>query len=92
MQIPVYGKGHKERVLPLRGRVVLTCEEYLLTPLRRLDRPPEPDDFLLYSEWRKYGPVYRVDPKKPMPRQTVRRGDTSTCRGPASSRRTSSAA
>ena len=29
----------------------------------RIDRPPEPDDFLLYSEWRKHGNVYRVGEK-----------------------------
>jgi site-specific recombinase XerD len=73
LQLTVHGKGQKERVLPLRGRIVLTCEEYLLTPMRRIDRPPEPDDFLLYSEWRKHGNVYRVNPKKPMPRQSAHR-------------------
>jgi site-specific recombinase XerD len=29
----VFGKGQKERVLPVRGRLVLMAEEYLLTDL-----------------------------------------------------------
>lgn len=43
--LTIFGKGQKERVLPLRGRLILACEEYLLTPLRGLERPPEPDDY-----------------------------------------------
>ncbi len=53
--LTVYGKGQKSRVLPLRGRVVLELEAWLLTPLEALGRPPEPDDFLLYPEKRTDG-------------------------------------
>jgi len=70
--LTVFGKGQKHRVLPIRGRVVLTAEEYLLTDLPDpVSRQPEPDDFLVYSEHRnKYG-VYRATPKEPMPSQTL---------------------
>jgi integrase len=51
-QITVFGKGQKSRVIPLRGRVVLEIEGYLLEPLPLLGRSPEPDDFLLYPEKR----------------------------------------
>lgn len=59
-------------MLPLRGRIVLAIEEYLLTELREpVGRVPEPDDFLLYSEHRNRHTIYRADPKRPMPGQTV---------------------
>jgi site-specific recombinase XerD len=67
------GKGQKARVLPIRGRFILAFEEYLMTPLRHLDRVPEADDYLVYSEWRKGGKVYGAKPKKPMPRQSLHR-------------------
>jgi integrase len=67
------GKGQKSRVLPIRGRFILAFEEFLLTPLRYLDRVPEPDDYLVYSEWRKCGKVHNAKPKRPMPRQSLHR-------------------
>jgi len=71
--LTVFGKGQKHRVLPIRGRVILAAEEYLLTPLRFLKRQPEPDDYLLYSEWRNGSGIYRAHPKEPMPPQTAHR-------------------
>jgi site-specific recombinase XerD len=78
--LTVFGKGQKERVLPLRGRIVLAAERYLLTELpeftldeERVCRVPAPDDYLLYPEWRKHGRVYKANPKQPMPRQTIHR-------------------
>ena len=78
--LTVFGKGQKERVLPLRGRIVLAAERYMLTELpeftlndERVRRVPDPDDYLLYPEWRKGGRVYRANPKQPMPRQTIHR-------------------
>jgi len=67
------GKGQKHRILPIRGRFVLAFEEYLMTPLRRLERVPEEDDFLLYPEWRKGGKVYGTKPKRPMSPQSLHR-------------------
>jgi integrase len=67
-------------VLPLRGRIVLAAERYMLTELpeftlqrERVRRVPEPDDYLLYPEWRKGGRVYSANPKRPMPSQTIHR-------------------
>ena len=71
--ITVFGKGAKERVLPLRGRVVILAEEYLLTPYIKPERTPEPDDYLLHPQWVKGGVVYNARPKQPMPRQTLHR-------------------
>lgn len=53
--LTVFGKGQKERILPVRGRLVLMAEEYLLTELpeftaisngerTRVRRTPESDD------------------------------------------------
>ena len=47
--------GQKSRVIPLRGRLVLEIEAYLLEPLPLLERTPEPDDFILYPEKRTGG-------------------------------------
>src|SRR5438445_8326972 len=41
----VYGKGRKERVLPLRGPVLAELRLFLSTDLPHVRRPPEPDDF-----------------------------------------------
>lgn len=71
--LTVFGKGQKARVLPVRGRIVQAADEYLLTTLRFLDRTPEPDDFLLYSEWRNGAGIYRAEPKRRMPPQTAHR-------------------
>jgi integrase/recombinase XerD len=43
-----HGKGGKSRVVPVRGRVVRLLEEFMLTSIPRLDRPPEAKDFILY--------------------------------------------
>jgi site-specific recombinase XerD len=51
-QVTVFGKGQKSRVIPLRGRIVLEIERYLIEPLPLLGRVPEPDDFILYPEKR----------------------------------------
>jgi integrase/recombinase XerC len=51
----VLGKGQKSGVLPLRGRVVLELEAYLLTPLELTGRTPQTDDYLLYPEKRTAG-------------------------------------
>jgi integrase len=65
-QVTVTGKGRKQRVIPLRGRIVLAAEEYLLDELPLIGRQPEPDDFLLYPEWRTPdGRVYKAEPKQP---------------------------
>jgi integrase/recombinase XerC len=53
--LTVFGKGRKARVLPLRGRVVLELEAYMLTPLELIERIPETDDYLLYPEKRSAG-------------------------------------
>lgn len=53
--LTVFGKGQKSRVLPLRGRVVLEVEAYLVSPLDGLDRPPERGDYVLYPEKRGEG-------------------------------------
>ncbi len=41
----VYGKGRKERILPLRGPVLAELRLFLSTDLPHVRRPPEPDDF-----------------------------------------------
>lgn len=65
-QVTVTGKGRKQRVIPLRGRIVLVAEEYLLEELEFVGRQPEPDDFLLYPEKRNPTRViYDADPKRP---------------------------
>lgn len=37
-------------MIPLRGRIVLEIERYMLEPLPLVGRQPEPDDFILYPE------------------------------------------
>jgi integrase len=50
----------------MRGRIVLAAEEYLLEDLPFVGRQPEPDDFLIYPEWRTPdGTVYKAEPKQP---------------------------
>lgn len=73
-QLTVFGKGQKSRVIPLRGRIVLAAEEYLLEPLEGVGRAPEPEDFLLYPEKRTpTRVVYWADPKKRCALNTVHR-------------------
>jgi integrase len=44
----VYGKGQKERLLPLRGPILAELRLCLSTDLPHLDRLPQGDDYLLY--------------------------------------------
>jgi len=71
--LTVFGKGQKERVLPLRGRVIVALEEHLMTSLRGLDRQPEPDDYLLYPERRNKHVFSWAKPKQRMNGQTAHR-------------------
>ena len=50
----VYGKGRKERILPLRGPVLVELRLFLSTDLPHVRRPPEPDDFLLFPTKKVY--------------------------------------
>jgi integrase len=44
----VFGKGQKERILPLRGPILAELRLALSSDLPYLDRPPTGDDYLLY--------------------------------------------
>lgn len=44
----VFGKGQKERLMPLRGPVLAELRLCLASDLPHVGRPPEPDDYLLY--------------------------------------------
>jgi site-specific recombinase XerD len=60
------GKGGKSRVVPIRGRAVRLFEEFLLTPIPKLDRVPRREDFVLYPTGAgPYGPTWS-DPTRPM--------------------------
>ena len=73
-QVTVFGKGQKSRVIPLRGRIVLELEHYMLEPLRFLDRTPEPDDYLLYPEKRTKGErILAAYPKRRISGPTIHR-------------------
>lgn len=73
-QVTVFGKGQKSRVIPLRGRLVLEIEAYLLEPLPLLERTPEPDDYILYPEKRTGGArLLAAYPKRRMSGPTVHR-------------------
>jgi integrase len=73
-QVTVFGKGQKGRVIPLRGRIVLEIERYMLETLPFLDRVPEPDDYLLYPEKRTQGGrILAAYPKKRMSGPTIHR-------------------
>jgi integrase/recombinase XerC len=73
-QLTVMGKGQKARVLPLRGRIMLAAEEYLLEELEGVGRAPEPEDWLMYPEKRTpKREVYWADPKKRCALNTVHR-------------------
>jgi integrase/recombinase XerC len=78
----VYGKGRKERVLPLRGPVLAELRLFLSSDLPHVGRPPEPDDYLLYPTKKVYdgrGPegqqkrAVRAYPKKRPSAQAVHR-------------------
>jgi site-specific recombinase XerD len=73
-QLTVFGKGQKERVIPLRGRIVMALRTFLGEPLEFVGRRPEPDDFLLYPEKRTPNRrVHWADPKKACAPNTVHR-------------------
>lgn len=73
-QVTVFGKGQKSRVIPLRGRLVLEIEAYLMEPLPLLERTPEPDDYILYPEKRTGGArLLAAYPKRRMSGPTVHR-------------------
>jgi integrase/recombinase XerC len=44
----VYGKGQKERLLPLRGPILTELRLMLSSDLPHVGRPPQGDDYLLY--------------------------------------------
>jgi integrase/recombinase XerD len=70
----VFGKGQKERVIPLRGPILDELRLLLSFDLPHLGRPPEGDDYLLYPI-RRYaqGKYFKAFPKnKPSP-QAVHR-------------------
>ena len=78
----VYGKGRKERLLPLRGPVLAELRLFLSTDLPHVGRLPEPDDHLLYPTKKVYagrGPegqqklAVRAYPKKRPSPQAVHR-------------------
>jgi integrase/recombinase XerC len=78
----VYGKGQKERLLPLRGPILTELRLYLATDLPRLGRVPEGDDYLLYPSDKRAGGkgreleirwVWRPRPKDPMSSPSVHR-------------------
>jgi site-specific recombinase XerD len=62
-QLTVSGKGQKERVIPLRGRIVMALRTYLGESLEFVGRRPEPDDRR----------VYWAEPKKSCAPNTVHR-------------------
>lgn len=43
------GKGGKARRVPIRGSVIRAADEFLLTPIPRLNREPQLEDYLLYA-------------------------------------------
>lgn len=78
----VYGKGQKERLLPLRGPILDELRLLLSLDLPHLDRPPEPDDYLLYPIKRladgkgsegQMAWSYRAEPKTPPSAQSMHR-------------------
>jgi site-specific recombinase XerD len=74
------GKGGKGRVVPVRGRVVLALEEFMLTPIPKLDRVPEAGDFLLYPTGAgPHGPTWS-DPTRPMAYSTFWRWWDACCK------------
>jgi integrase len=73
-QVTVFGKGQKSRVIPLRGRIVLEIERYMMEALPFLDRVPEADDYHLYPEKRTQGGrILAAYPKKRMSGPTIHR-------------------
>lgn len=78
----VFGKGQKERILPLRGPILSELRLTLASDLPHLGRPPEGDDYLLYPIRRVAGGKgsenqikwqHKPDPKKKPSIQYVHR-------------------
>ena len=46
--VTVIGKGHRERVIPVRGGFWLAWERHLLEPYPKLGRLPQPDDHVWF--------------------------------------------
>lgn len=46
--VRLYGKGRKERVLPVRGPMLQELRLFLSSDLPHVGRPPQGDDYLLY--------------------------------------------
>lgn len=53
--LTIYGKGQKERVLPLRGAILNEIKFWLQADLPYVGRPLQPDDFLLYPVDKNFG-------------------------------------
>jgi integrase len=47
-RLRVFGKGQKERTIPLKGPILAELRLFLSTDLPHVGRLPEPDDYLLY--------------------------------------------
>jgi integrase/recombinase XerD len=47
-RLRVYGKGRKERLIPLRGPILTALRLMLSSDLPHVGRPPQGDDYLLY--------------------------------------------
>lgn len=78
----VYGKGRKERLLPLRGPILAELRLMLTADLPHVGRPPESDDYLLYPIRRlaagkgsegQMAISYRAEPKTTPSPQAVHR-------------------
>lgn len=78
----VYGKGRKQRLLPLRGPILAELGLLFLADLPHVGRTPQADDYLLYPIRRLAsgkGPdneitvVYRAEPKKQPSAQSIHR-------------------
>jgi hypothetical protein len=91
----VFGKGQKERVLPVRGRLVLMAEEHLLTDLpeftaivngerERVRRTPEPTTICCTPSGGKPGRFTRPARTNGCPGRRFTVGGTSICSGLAS--------
>jgi integrase/recombinase XerD len=73
------GKGGKGRVVPIRGRVVVLLEEFLLTPIPKLNREPALSDFVLYPTGAgPHGPTWS-DPSRCMAPSTFWRWWKACC-------------
>jgi integrase/recombinase XerD len=78
--LTVFGKGQKERVLPLRGRIVLAASGTCSPSFRSsrsgttvFDACPSQTTTCCTRSGERGGRVYRANPKQPMPRQTIHR-------------------